>query len=81
VDDLGYPSWRHNWLFDVVDTTVPKDWICNVLHEEPVLLLGPEFVARDEASYGAMIELEADQVDRFWKRPDALRSEQSGEGG
>lgn len=73
VDDLGYPSWRASWLFDVVDTTVARDWICNVFHEDPVLVLGPEFVAKDEASYGAMVELEADQVDRFWKRVEACR--------
>lgn len=58
VDDLGYPSWKAGWLFDVVDVTLPEDWICNVLHGEPALLLGPDFIAKDEASYGAMVELE-----------------------
>ena len=68
VDDLRQPSWEAGWLFDVVDTSVPEDWICNVFQEEPLLVLGPEFIARDRVSYGAMVELEADQVDRFWKR-------------
>jgi hypothetical protein len=68
IDDLGYPSWKVNWLFDVVDGSLPSDWVCNVLHDDPSLLLGPEFVARDEQAYGAMVELDADQVDRFWKR-------------
>lgn len=72
VDDLGYPSWRASWLFHLVNAAVPGDWICNVLHQEPLLLLGPEFIAKDGASYGAMVELEADQVDLFWKRIEAL---------
>ncbi len=36
------------------------------------VLLGPAFIAKDVESYGAMAELEADQVDRFWKYIDAL---------
>ncbi|WP_437779222.1 hypothetical protein [Sorangium sp. So ce1097] len=75
VDDLGGSSWRASWLFDVVERSIPTDWICNILHEEPAMLLGPEFVAKDEDSYGAMVELEAEQVDRFWKRVNARRIE------
>jgi hypothetical protein len=73
VDDLRQPSWEASWLFDVVDSAVPEDWICNVFQDEPLLVMGPEFIARDRLSYGAMVELEADQVDRFWKRIDARR--------
>ena len=73
VDDLRQPSWEAGWLFDVVENAIPEDWICNVFREEPVLVLGPDFVARDRVSYGAMVELEADQVDRFWKRVEARR--------
>lgn len=73
VNDIRYPSWEKSWLFDVVDPTVPHDWICNLLHDEPVLLLGPEFLAKDEESYGAMVELEAEQVDRFWKWVESLQ--------
>jgi len=75
IDDLRYPSWEASWLFDVVDSSVPSDWVCNFLHEEPSMLLGPWFVAKDEESYGAMVELEAEQVDRFWKRVESLRSD------
>lgn len=73
IDDLGYPTWQVVWLFEVTDTKIPKDWICNVFHDEPVLVLGPDFVARDEVSYGAMVELEAAQVERFWRRVDARK--------
>ncbi len=39
------------------------------------MVIGPEFVARDQAAYRAMVELEADQVGRFWKRVDLLSEE------
>src|SRR5690242_1695146 len=75
VNDIGYPSWEKSWLFDVVDSSVPHDWICSLLHDEPALLLGPEFLAKDADSYSAMVELEAEQVDRFWRRVESLQVE------
>jgi hypothetical protein len=68
VDDLRYPAWYPAWLFDVTDSALPPDWICNVFREEPALVIGPEFVARDLAAYQGMVELFADKVDLFWKR-------------
>jgi len=68
IDDLRYPAWEASWLFEILDKTVPGDWICSVFEDEPILVLGPEFIAKDRTSYGAMVDLEADQVDRFWKR-------------
>ena len=73
VNDLGYPSWEASWLFDVDDTSLPADWICNLLHDDPSMLLGPAFVAMSEEAYGTMVELHADQVDRFWKRLESLK--------
>jgi hypothetical protein len=77
VDDLGYPAWTPHVIFDVSDSSVPRDWICNVLPEQAEddvsMLIGPEFLAKDLPSYVAMVELEADQVDRFWKRSDAMK--------
>lgn len=68
INDIRQPSWEASWLFDVVDRSVPDDWICNMFHAEPRLVVGPNFVAKDEVSYSSMVELEADQVERFWKR-------------
>ena len=73
VDDFRYPSWKPAWLFEVIDTTVPSDWICNLL-DDGIVILGPSFIAQDEASYASMVELEADQVERFWKRIERLSS-------
>ena len=72
VDDLRYPAWLPAWLFDVVDAAVPSDWICNVFHDDPVLVAGPPFVAKDQGAHARMVELEASEVDLFWKREQAL---------
>lgn len=73
IDDKRYPTWNPAWLFDVVASRVPTDWICNVF-DAGHLVLGPEFIARDLESYVEMVELSSDQVDRFWKRLDLLEA-------
>jgi len=72
VDDLKYPAWLPAWLFDVVDAAVSSDWICNIFRDDPVLVAGPAFVAEDQAAHARMVELEANEVDLFWKRVQAL---------
>ncbi|ACG75088.1 hypothetical protein AnaeK_3878 [Anaeromyxobacter sp. K] len=32
VDDVGYPGWKPAWLFDVVESAIPGDWICSSFH-------------------------------------------------
>ena len=71
VDDLGLPAWRTSWLFDLVETRIPADWICSVFSDEASVIVGPDFVARDGDSFGSMVELNGDQVERFWKRVDS----------
>jgi len=68
VCDINDSQWIPSWFFEVVDPAIPPDWICNAFHGEPALVLGPDFVARDLAAYASMVELESDQVDRFWRR-------------
>jgi hypothetical protein len=77
IDDLGYPGWKPAWLFDVVDPAVPADWICSTFHDDPSLVLGPEFVASSTERYTAMVELEPGQVEKFWKRVKERRQEDS----
>jgi hypothetical protein len=80
VDELGYPAWSPSLLFEVTDTTLPTDWICNAIPTDDggsLFLLGPDFVARDEASYSEMVELDADQVDRFWKRVKSMEEREA----
>ena len=71
VDDLRYPAWLPSWLFDVVDPALPLDWIGGVFRDEPSFVAGPDFVAKDQSAYGRMVELEAYEVDLFWKRVEA----------
>ena len=72
VDDLGYPSWKPAWLFGAADNSLDEDWICSVFpDDEPQLVIGPRFLAQDLASYSQMVELEPEQVKRFWKRLEA----------
>lgn len=68
IDDLEYPAWRSAWYFEVVNPSIPRDWVCSVFNDRLSLLLGPEFVARDYASYEAMVLLEPNSVDAFWTR-------------
>ena len=75
VDDLRYPAWEAAWLFNLLDKSVPDDWTCSVFEDEPILVLGPEFIAKDVVSYVAMVELEAQQVSRFWERIEARKRE------
>lgn len=76
VDDVGYPAWLPDALFEVVESSLSKDWICNLFpsnsHSELKVLIGPMFVAESDDAYQAMVELDADQVDRFWKRIESL---------
>ncbi|HEV7735537.1 MAG TPA: hypothetical protein VGR62_25405 [Candidatus Binatia bacterium] len=68
VDDIESPAWLPAWLFDVIDPTLPADWICNAFRTEPTFLMGPAFIAKDQQAYARMVELETEQVTRFWKR-------------
>ncbi len=79
VSDASIPAWYPAALFEVTDATVSPDWVCGVFASEPKLVLGPAFVANDVESYVGMVELDADQVSRFWRRVDRLAVEESDE--
>lgn len=68
INDLDFPNWRPAWLFEITDNALPDDWICSFWRSEPSLVLGPDFLAKDEEAYRSMVELEPEQVDRFWSR-------------
>lgn len=71
VDDKHTPIFLPRTIFEVTDATVPTDWICTVLAEGPVqLILGPPHVAIDVDAYTSMVDQDASQVERFWRRID-----------
>jgi len=68
VDDLEYPAWYPSWFFEKTDMSLPSDWICNFQRGDLALVIGPEFIAKDEESYNAMVQLEPEPVRLFWER-------------
>jgi hypothetical protein len=68
IDDLNSPLFTPRSLFETVDAAVPARWICNVFAAGPVpMILGPEFIARDLASYDRFIDCDGEQMTAFWK--------------
>lgn len=67
-DDSAAITWLPAQLFETSDSSVPKDWICNWFTGEPEMVLGPEFVARDQESYRRMAALDPTSVAAFQER-------------
>lgn len=78
ADDLGYSAWLPIWLFDVQDQSLPEDWTCNFFRDADYVVLGPDFITRDEASYNDMVEHVPEQIERFWNRICARRGREEG---
>jgi hypothetical protein len=75
VDDIDTPTFKPRVLFDVVDPTIPADWICNIFPTGPVqLVMGPPFVAKDLRSYDAMVDQESAEVRALWQRISAQKT-------
>jgi hypothetical protein len=68
----GHPQWLPAILFSFSTLSVADDWIYTIVDtigfHGVSLIAGPEFIAKDIASYTAMVEMDPVQVDRFWKR-------------
>jgi hypothetical protein len=68
VADAEIISWQPAWLFEVIDATLPDDWVCQVFLGDLSLLMGPEFIAKSKQDYHEMVEHYPKQVQRFWDR-------------
>ena len=56
-DDTGEPCFVPSWLFEPASCPIPQDWICTVGMGSGVdLVMGPALVARDLASYQAVVD-------------------------
>jgi hypothetical protein len=81
VNDVRLPAWVPFILFEVIDGTMPNDWKCNLFPQNAAsglgMLIGPAFIVRDEQSYQEMVELNSEQVSRFWKRYEASQQAES----
>lgn len=68
IDTANWPGWLPSWLFENVDKSIPDDWICTIYDTEPEMLIGPDFVAKDQAAYTRMVELDSESQRMFWER-------------
>jgi hypothetical protein len=68
VNDINYPDWVPASIFILSDKSTPDDWICNILSGELKMILGPEFIAKDEEAYNSLVQLEPGSIRQFWER-------------
>ncbi len=67
IDDLNTPVFVPVWLFEIISTDIPDDWICNLKASSEVeMILGPEFLARDIESYNSMVDQESEKLEQLW---------------
>jgi len=78
--DVNIPIWLPSWFFEVSESTTPSDWICSLPGDNLQMVLGPKFIAADEASHNRMVELDSESVAAFWQRVDAKAQEKTGYG-
>jgi hypothetical protein len=71
VDDIGYPSWKPAWLFDIVDPRLADDWIYNQIGGEPIF--APPIVAETEESLVDLMDHVPEQLDRFFQYAEGPR--------
>jgi|SRR5690554_275010 len=69
LNDSGLAMWHQAWLFDVLDKTIPEDWVTNFFHVQnsgSAIIMGPEFIVKNRASYTEMVLQEPPTYDRFF---------------
>lgn len=75
INDANIPEWMPNVFFEIINNEMPSDWVCNFFLDDPKLIIGPDFIAKDINSYNAMVELEPNEAKLFWERFEKLKSE------
>jgi len=73
LDDLDNPAWLPSFLFETIDSSMPKDWNANLLKDEPALVVGPEFISKDQEAYEQMVELLPSKVEQFRKQQERYK--------
>lgn len=69
IDDLDTPVFYPQGFFNVTETSLQDDWICNAFADpnDVRVVLGPTFIAGNLVSYAAM-------VDQQWDAQQLLRA-------
>lgn len=71
VGDDNYTFLFPLWFFDVIDGSIPDDWITSHLRESELLAMGPPFMVCDAHAYDEMVEGLGDFGAKFDRRIDA----------
>lgn len=67
IDDLDTPAFLPSWLFEIISSDIPKDWICSLRVDDDIdMVIGPEFIAKDLEAYNSLVDQEPEQLDRIW---------------
>lgn len=75
ADDLGTPNFIPSMAFKATDEKLPSSWFCNLLNEDGVsMIVGPSFISQSIELYSAMIDLEPEQVNKFWGEIESLKA-------
>lgn len=80
----GYPSWDASWFFEIIDNSIPSDWICNsfvyptysfpwnkipgIKQDNILTVIGPSFIAESYQSFCETMSQEGKPIIEFWKR-------------
>jgi hypothetical protein len=67
-DDSRMPSFYPRSLFEVVDPSIPADWICNLFADDVQFVMGPPYIAKDRQTYRDMADLSGASLDEFVRR-------------
>ncbi len=70
VNDVEIIHWHPAWFFEIRDSSLPQDWICNLFEGDVAMVIGPTFIASDISSYVRMVELDMKMVEQFRSRID-----------
>jgi hypothetical protein len=77
INDANKPDWLASVFFEAYNHSIPNDWICNIVtdnEDQEILIMGPNFIAKDALSYDRMIDLEPEEVHLFWERIKQLEN-------
>ncbi|MEX0732203.1 MAG: hypothetical protein WED00_08880 [Aquisalimonadaceae bacterium] len=72
ISDVDMPLWAPVGVFTTLRDNIPDNWILAKLGTDLKFIQGPEFIARDEDAYSALVSLEPDAVDRFWQHIEEI---------
>ena len=68
-DDSDMPSFYPRSFFELTESSLPADWICNLFPDDVVqFVLGPPYIAKDRQSYSDMANVERSAVEEFFRR-------------